>query len=145
MPMKVKIRRANTNISLPTYGTKDAAAFDIASNEDVTIQPKEIKLIHTGLYFESPPGFFLAIFSRSSTPIKKGLMFPHSVGILDPDYSGPDDEALIMVYNFTDQAVEVKKGDRIAQGIFLPVQQVEWEEAEQLRETTRGGIGSTGI
>ncbi len=129
---------------MPGYGTKKSAAFDIASNEDAVIKPKEIKLLHTGLYFEPPEGYFLAIFSRSSTPKKKGLMFPHSVGILDPDYAGPDDEALIMVYNFTDLPVEVKKGERIAQGIFLPVQQVEWEEVDQLLETARGGFGSTG-
>jgi dUTP pyrophosphatase len=141
--MKVKIRRADPSIPLPSYGTKDAAAFDIAASEDVVIQPKEIKLIHTGLYFESPNGYFLAIFSRSSTPKRKGLTFPHGVGILDPDYSGPDDEALIMVYNFSDKEVEVKKGERIAQGIFLPVQQVEWELSENLKETSRGGFGST--
>jgi dUTP pyrophosphatase len=142
--MKIKIRRANPDISLPAYGTKDSAAFDLASNEDIVLQPKDIRLIHTGLFVEAPIGYFLAIFSRSSTPIKKGLMQPHSVGILDPDYSGPDDEVLILVYNFTDNPVEVKKGDRIAQGIFLPVQHVEWEETDKLKDHTRGGFGSTG-
>jgi dUTP pyrophosphatase len=142
--MKVRIRRADPSIPLPEYGTRLSAAFDIASSEDAIVQPKEIKLLHTGLYFEPPKGFFLAIFSRSSTPKRKGLMFPHSVGILDPDYSGPSDEALILVYNFTDQPVEVHRGDRIAQGIFLPVEQVEWELSETLSETSRGGIGSTG-
>ncbi|MBX4187936.1 MAG: dUTP diphosphatase [Candidatus Doudnabacteria bacterium] len=142
--MKVKIRKSDPNVCLPVYGTKDAAAFDIASNEDVIVKPKEIKLIHTGLFFQCPPGYFLAIFSRSSTPITKGLMFPHSVGILDPDYSGPEDEALILVYNFIDKPVEIKKGDRIAQGMFLPMQQVSWEETDTLKEKTRGGFGSTG-
>jgi dUTP pyrophosphatase len=143
--MKVKIRRANPDIALPTYGTPESAAFDIASSEDIIIQPKEVKLVNTGLYFQCPPGYFLAMFSRSSTPSKKGLLPPHGVGVLDPDYAGPNDEAHILVHNFTDKPVEIKKGDRLAQGIFLPFQQVEWEEVEALRETTRGGLGSTGI
>jgi len=142
--MKVKIKRLNPEVPLPAYQTPDAACFDIAANEDVIIQPKEIKLIHTGLIAESPKGYFLALFSRSSTPKKKGLMFPHSVGIVDPDYSGPDDEILIQVINFTDQAVEVKKGERIAQGMFMPVSQVEWEEVDQINDKSRGGVGSTG-
>ncbi|HYC79817.1 MAG TPA: dUTP diphosphatase [Candidatus Binatia bacterium] len=142
--MKVKIRRKDSSVPLPVYGTPDSAAFDIASNEDVVIDPKSLAQIHTGLYFECPPGYFLAMFSRSSTPKKKGLMPPHGVGVLDPDYAGPEDEALVLVYNFTDEPVEVKKGDRIAQGIFLPFQQVEWEEKDSLKEVTRGGVGSTG-
>jgi dUTP pyrophosphatase len=142
--MKVKIRRASQAIPLPVYGTKDAAAFDLASSEEASILPGEIRMVHTGLFVEAPPGYFLAIFSRSSTPIKRGLMLPHGVGILDPDYSGPDDEILLEVYNFTDQPVDVKIGDRVCQGIFLPVQQVEWEETEQLSEVSRGGFGSTG-
>ncbi len=142
--MKVRIRRLNKEIALPYYATKDAACFDIAAIEDVVIKPGEIKHIHTGLYVESPKGYFLALFSRSSTPGRKGLMFPHGVGILDPDYAGPDDEVIILVYNFTDKTTEVTKGQRIAQGMFMPVQQVEWEESEELRGTTRGGFGSTG-
>lgn len=142
--MKVKIRRSDPSIQLPEYQTKHAAAFDIAAGEDKTIQSGEIVFIHTGLYVEAPEGYFLALFSRSSTPKHKHLMFPHSVGIVDPDYSGPDDEILIQVYNFTDGIVEVKKGDRIAQGIFLPINRVEWEEVDRLRGATRGGFGSTG-
>ena len=49
------------------------------------------------------------------------------------------------MYNFTDQPVEIKKGERIAQGLFLKVDQVEWEEVDEIRPTSRGGFGSTGI
>lgn len=141
--MKVNIRRKDNSVPLPEYGTKHAAAFDIAANENIVIPPREVKLIRTGLFFESPEGYFLAVFSRSSTPIKKGLMQPHGVGIVDPDYSGPDDELLILTHNFTDMPVEVKKGDRIAQGMFLPMQQVEWNESKNLKKVSRGGFGTT--
>jgi dUTP pyrophosphatase len=142
--MKVRIRRSNPEIPFPEYKTRDAAAFDFASSEDMAIPPKSVALIPTGLYIQSPEGYFLAIFSRSSMPLKKGLSIPHGVGVLDPDYSGPNDQVLIQLYNFTDQPVEVKKGERVAQGMFLPVRQIEWEEAHGLRENSRGGFGSTG-
>jgi dUTP pyrophosphatase len=142
--MKVKIRRIDKSVDLPEYHTPGSAAFDIPINQDVTIPPKEIALISTGLFVQTPERHFLAIFSRSSTPKRKGLMFPHSVGILDPDYSGPEDEIKLLVYNFTDHPVEVQKGDRIAQGIFMPIDRVEWEEVTHLSEKSRGGFGSTG-
>lgn len=142
--MKVKIKRLNNEVEIPKYQTQDSACFDLSSNEDKTILPKSIEIIRTGLIIEAPRGYFLGIFSRSSTPSKKGLTQPHSVGIIDPDYSGPDDEVLIQVMNFTDKPVEVKRGERIAQGMLLPVQHIEWDEVDSIRDKTRGGVGSTG-
>jgi dUTP pyrophosphatase len=142
--MKVKINRLNPDVKLPTYGTKDAACFDLAAAESTVIQPHEIKLIRTGLIIESPAGYFLAIYPRSSTPRKFRIMFPHSVGIIDPDYSGPDDEVLIQVYNYTPEPIKINTGDRIAQGMFLPIQQVVWEETSDLKNKSRGGFGTTG-
>lgn len=142
--MKVKITKLDPAVQLPTYGTKDAACFDISAFEAATVQPQEIKLIRTGLIIESPSGYFLAIVPRSSTPRKFHIMFPHSIGVIDPDYSGPDDEVLIQVYNFTSEPVHINVGDRIAQGIFLPTQQIEWEETAELKQDSRGGFGSTG-
>jgi dUTP pyrophosphatase len=142
--MKVKIKRLDPNVELPRYQTDESAAFDLAANENAVIGPKEIKLIKTGLIIEAPHGHFLLIASRSSTPRKKGLIIPQAVGIVDRDYSGPEDEILLQVYNITDSTVEVKKGERIAQGMFLPVDHIEWEEVNELRKESRGGYGSTG-
>jgi len=94
---------------------------------------------------EAPVGHFLMIAPRSSLPRKKGLSIPQSVGIVDRDYSGPEDEILLQVYNFTDQDVRVTKGERLAQGIFLKADRVEWEEVERIRAQSRGGFGSTGM
>ena len=143
--MKVKISRLDPGASLPEYKTAESAAFDLAANEDVAIKPKEIKLIRTGLVMEAPSGHFLVIAPRSSLPLKKGLSIPQSIGIIDRDYSGPADEILLQVYNFTDQPVDVKKGERLAQGMFLKTDRIEWEEVAQIREKSRGGFGSTGI
>ena len=81
---------------------------------------------------------------RSSTPKRKGLLKPHGVGITDQDFCGDKDELRIQVYNFTTEPVTVEKGERIAQGIFVPVNLCEWNEVDKIAEKSRGGIGSTG-
>ena len=93
---------------------------------------------------EVPPGYFLAIVARSSTPLKRGLMVANGVGVIDPDYSGPEDEIMIQVLNFTDEPVDVRRGDRLAQGLILQATQVTWEEVDALKGPSRGGFGSTG-
>jgi dUTP diphosphatase len=81
---------------------------------------------------------------RSSTPRRKSLLIPNGVGIIDQDYCGEGDELQVQVLNFSEEAVVVKKGERIAQGLFLPVMQVDWEEVHEVGQG-RGGFGSTGI
>lgn len=93
---------------------------------------------------EVPAGHCLAILARSSTPLKRGLMVANGVGIVDPDYSGPNDEIMIQVINVTDRVVQVRRGDRLAQGIVLPAPRVTWDEVSSIREITRGGFGATG-
>ena len=142
--MRVRIRRLDSTVPLPAYGTGEAAGFDLAASVDLTIAPRAIALVRTGLVIEVPSGHFLAIFARSSTPLKRGLMVANGVGVVDPDYAGPTDEVMIQVINVTDREVRVSKGDRLAQGIILPAPRVVWEEADDLRPTGRGGVGATG-
>ena len=142
--MKVKIKRLDNAIELPKYHTPESAGFDIAAAEDAIVQPREIKIIRSGLIIEAPPEHFLLIAPRSSLALKKGLSMPQSVGIIDSDFSGPNDEISLVVYNFTDKPVSVSKGERLAQGIFLKNDRVEWEEVDQIRKNSRGGYGSTG-
>src|SRR3989344_8515889 len=142
--MKVRIKKVNADVSLPEYHTSESAGFDLSSSADVTIAAGQVAKIPTGLVIQAPKGHFLLIAARSSLPIKKGLMMANGIGVVDPDYAGPNDEIHIIVHNFTQAPVEVKKGDRLAQGIFLPVEQAQWEEVDKLRDDDRGGIGSTG-
>lgn len=142
--MKVKIFRKDFSVSLPEYKTPGSVAFDLASARDVVVPPHEIRLIGTGLVICTPPDHLLLVATRSSTPMNKGLMLANGIGIVDQDYCGPDDEIKIQVLNFTDQPVEIKKGDRLAQGLFLQLNRVEWEEVKELDTKTRGGFGSTG-
>ncbi len=98
----------------------------------------------TGLVIEVPAGMFLGIFARSSTPLKRGLMVANGVGVVDSDYCGPKDEIKLAVINVSRAVVDVKRGDRLAQGILLPAPRVEWEEVGELRSDSRGGFGATG-
>ena len=141
--MRLKITRLDATLPLPAYGTDEAAGFDLSAASDLTIAPRTIALIRTGLIIEVPTGYFLAIIARSSTPLKRGLVVPNGVGVIDPDYSGPTDEVMIQVLNITDRDVAVKRGDRLAQGIVLPAPRVVWEEVSEIRHVSRGGFGAT--
>ncbi len=142
--MRLRIRRLDSTVPLPAYGTHDAAGFDLAAARDLTIPPGQIALVRTGLVIEVPTGHFLAIFARSSTPLKRGLLVANGVGVVDPDYSGPDDEIMIQVLNVSRTDVLVRRGDRLAQGIVLPATRVAWDEVTEIRPVSRGGFGATG-
>ena len=142
--MQLKIRRLDSTVSLPAYGTDESAGFDLSAAHEVVVAPRQIVLVRTGLVIEVPPGYFLGIFARSSTPLKRGLLVANGVGVIDPDYSGPNDEVMIQVLNITDREVRVARGDRLAQGIVLPAPRVTWDEVGEIREVTRGGFGATG-
>jgi dUTP pyrophosphatase len=143
--LPVSIRRVRPGAELPRYQTDGAAGFDLAACEDMTVRPGEVTLVPTGLVIRTPPGHFLAIVARSSTPLKRGLMVANGVGVVDSDYCGPADEVKIEVVNFTQQPVRIARGDRLAQGLFIPVVRAQWEETDaDLREVSRGGFGATG-
>jgi dUTP pyrophosphatase len=129
---------------MPSYQTAGAAGFDLAASADVTIAPGAIVLIPTGLVIEVPKGHFLAIFARSSTPLKKGLVVANGVGVVDSDYCGTTDEVKIQIMNVTPATVEVKTGDRLAQGVVMPYVRVELEDGDGATAPSRGGFGSTG-
>jgi dUTP pyrophosphatase len=143
--LSVRIRRLHPSVPLPAYQTSGAAGFDLAASEDLVIAPGAVALVPTGLVIEVPDGYFLGIFARSSTPLRRGLIVSNGVGVIDSDYCGPADEIKIQVLNVTSTAVTVKAGDRIAQGLFLPVARAAWRETEDdLRGGSRGGFGATG-
>lgn len=131
-------------MNLPSYQTAGAAGFDLAASVEMTIQPGEVTLVPTGLVIQVPAGHFLGVFARSSTPLKRGLMVANGVGIVDQDYCGPTDEIKIEVYNFTANPVVVHPGDRLAQGLILPVVRANWIESDPSGRTARGGFGTTG-
>lgn len=142
--LNINIKRVDTTLELPVYATTGSVGFDLLCREDTTIDARELGRVPGNLIVQTPPGYMLMITMRSSTARRKGLLMPNGVGIIDQDYCGEGDELLISVYNFRDEPVTVQRGERIAQGIFVPIMRVAWSEVETIGEG-RGGFGSTGV
>jgi len=144
MSTKAKIKRIDLSLPLPVYETDGSVGFDILARKETEIPSKEIVLVPGNIIVEVPKGYMLMVASRSSTPRKKGLLPPHGLGIIDHDYCGEEDEIKIQVYNFTDKSVKVLKGEKIAQGVFIKINKLQWKEVSDMRKNSRGGFGSTG-
>lgn len=142
--MKIRIRRVDKTLVLPRHETDGAVGFDFVTRETTTIEPGAIALVPGNVVVEVPKGYALLIVPRSSLPRKKALVCPHSIGVIDQDYCGPDDEILVQVQSISKEPITVERGERIAQGIFVKVEQAEWEEVDDHGVQSRGGFGSTG-
>jgi len=142
--MQVKIQRVDTSLPLPQYESKGAVGFDLITRETTIVEPGSIALVPSNVIVRVPEGHMLIITPRSSLPRKKGLVCPHSIGIIDQDYHGAEDELLVQVQNISQEPVTVERGERIAQGLFVRVDQAEWNEVDDHGAETRGGFGSTG-
>ena len=146
MRTNVQFAKLRPNAKTPTRGSSYAAGYDLyacMNLESYTLHPGETFKIGTGISVTPPKGYFGAIFARSGLATKQGLRPANCVGVCDEDYTG---EYIIAVHNDSNHAQVIHDGDRIAQLIFLPYLDVEFEEVETLEETTRGsgGFGSTG-
>lgn len=142
--MIVKVKRIDKSLEIPQYHTKGSVGFDLTAREETKIKPFEIKLIPLNLIAKVPKGYGLFLFSRSSVPIKKGLMVANGVGVVDQDYCGEEDELKLSALNFTRKTVTVEKGERICQGIFLKLETAKFKEVNKMSTMSRGGFGSTG-
>ena len=143
--ISVKIKRISKNVLLPSYQTEHSSGVDLQADilEPVTLQSGERQLIPTGISVAIPAGFEAQIRPRSGLAIKKGLSLVNTPGTIDADYRG---EIKVIAINLGKEPILIEKGERIAQMVFVPVVQAQFEEVETLDETTRGagGFGSTG-
>ncbi len=133
------------DVKIPVRQTSHSAGYDLASIEEVTLNPGDIKMIPTGLKVKLPGDEALFVFPRSSLGIKKQLMMSNSVGVIDADYyNNPNNEGHIMVplYNFGKSAVTIEKGERVAQGIFMEYRKTADDDAKDIERV--GGFGSSG-
>lgn len=142
--MHVSIQRIDPTLPLPPYASTGAVGFDLVTRVTTVIEPGAIALVPGNVVVKVPEGYALLIVPRSSMPRKKGLVCPHSIGVIDQDYHGENDELLVQVQNITDQPVTVERGERIAQGMFVKVEQAQWNEVTSHGAKSRGGFGSTG-
>lgn len=172
--INVKVRKLHDDAVIPRYATDGASGFDLVAVEDVVIAPGETKLVRTGLAFEIPPGYEMQIRPRSGISLKTKLRVANSPGTIDEDFRG---EVCVIVDNthetdfwgdyahqpdlidgnslswdigvaYSINTYLIRKGDRIAQGVIVPVVRANFEVADgELTETGRGAgsFGSTGI
>lgn len=142
--IEVKVRNASKE-ALPAYQTPLSAGMDLRADvtEPVVLQPGQRTLVPTGLYMELPAGYEAQIRPRSGLALKHGITVLNSPGTIDADYRG---EIQVLLVNLSDQAFEVKRGERIAQMVVARHERVQWVETEALSETERGagGFGHTG-
>ena len=145
MNTTVKFVKLRDGAIAPSHGSSLSAGFDLHAclSELEEIKPHETVKIGTGLAIQPPTGYFGAIFARSGLATKNGLRPANCVGVCDEDYTG---EYIVAIHNDTDDNQIIKNGDRIAQLVFLPYLNVEFNEVDSLDETDRGsgGFGSTG-
>ncbi len=141
--MPVDIFRIHPDAQIPEYKTEGAVAFDLAVIESKTVNPGETVFFKTGLVVCTPENHALILASRSSNS-KKGIMLANSIGIIDEDYCGPEDELKLAIHNIFDKPYLVEKGERIAQGMFVPISKATFNEVTELTNKNRGGFGTTG-
>lgn len=135
---------ADQDIHVPERKTSNSAGYDLEAAEDITVWPSEIVVVPTGLKAYMGSNEYLSIFIRSSLAFTKGLMLANNTGIIDSDYyNNPDNEGHLMIgmYNAGTSPVYIKKGERVAQGIFMKYLTCDNDCASGKRV---GGIGSTG-
>jgi len=142
--MKIKIKRFDKSLPLPSYKTPGAACLDMYSRETVTIEPQTLGYIPLNVALEIPEGSWVMLAARSSTH-KLGLMPANGIGIGDHDFSGDNDEYKLIVYNILKTPVTIEKGSRVAQIMVVNYERVELEDVDQLTNPNRGGLGTTGI
>ena len=141
--MDVRITKLDPRAVIPEYKTPLAAAFDLTVIEDATVAAHQHAALRTGLGFGIPEGHVMLIFSRSSTFMKFGVILANGVGIIDPDYSGPDDELHVVVLNPGNEAILIQAGSRVAQAMILPRPEITFVEGPA-GDINRGGFGTTG-
>ncbi len=131
---------------LPAPMSEHAAGMDLcaACDEDVALEPGQIKLIPCGFTMAIPAGYEAQVRPRSGLALKHGITLPNAPGTIDADYRG---EVRVILQNLGAETFTVARGMRIAQMVIAPVTRAEVVLVQQLDETARGegGFGHTGV
>lgn len=134
--VRVITHKLNPLATIPLYAHNTDSGADIAALEDITIPPRSLLKVRTGLSFEIPYGYELQVRSRSGLASKDNVFVLNSPGTIDTDYRG---ELQVLLYNMSDTPKAYKAGKNIAQLVLSPVYQASYEELERGDK----GFGST--
>jgi dUTP pyrophosphatase len=140
---------------LPVFKTEGSVACDICALEDTVLHFGKTTKVRTGLVAVAPIGFYWELCVRSSLGLKyPGVMLSNGIGIIDSDFSGPDDEICVLLYNAAaakgplEPGYVIRKGERIAQLVLREAVKpliVEIDHKTLAHRSSRGGFGSTDV
>lgn len=141
----IRIKKLDCNAVIPKYGSDFSAGADLyaLTDRDIILKPGETFFVHTGIAVEIPEGLVGLVYARSGLACKQGIAPANKVGVIDSDYRG---EIMVALYNHSAEERVITDKERIAQLVITPYLHADFEEADELFETTRGagGFGSTG-
>jgi len=144
--VKILDARVGTEFPLPTYATSGSAGLDLRACLDTALEitPGMTTLVPTGLAIHiGDPGLAAVILPRSGLGHKHGIVLGNLVGLIDSDYQG---QLMVSVWNRGQQSFTLQPGDRLAQLVFVPVVQAEFNLVEDFDASARGegGFGHSG-
>ena len=144
--LKILDERLGKEIALPQYATSGSAGLDLRAclTEPLTLQPGATALIPTGLAIHLADHHLAAVLlPRSGLGHKHGIVLGNLVGLIDSDYQG---QVFVSCWNRGQEPFEIVVGERIAQMVFVPVVQAEFDIVENFDASARGsgGFGHTG-
>jgi dUTP pyrophosphatase len=144
--LKLIDNRIGNSIPFPEYATPGSAGLDLRACLDapLILEPGATFLIPTGLAIHiEDPGLAAVLLPRSGLGHKHGIVLGNLTGLIDSDYQG---QVFVSCWNRSLQAFEIQPGDRIAQMVFIPVVQVEFEQVDDFSASRRGegGFGHSG-
>ncbi|SNV18139.1 dUTP diphosphatase [Rhodococcus rhodochrous] len=140
----IPLRRLDPELPVPTRAHPGDAGVDLCTSVDVTLAPGERALVGTGIAVALPVGTVGLIHPRSGLAAKFGLSVVNTPGTVDAGYRG--EIKVCLINHDTERAVELRRGDRIAQLLVQRVELVDFVEVDELDDTARGsgGYGSSG-
>tara|TARA_B000000475_G_scaffold21200_1_gene17039 strand:- start:740 stop:1207 length:468 start_codon:yes stop_codon:yes gene_type:complete len=144
--LKILDSKIGSSIPLPHIATDGSAGMDMRAciDEEVKVTPGETVLIPTGIAIYIADNKLAAVLlPRSGLGHKHGLVLGNLTGLIDSDYQG---QIFISCWNRSSTSYSIKPGDRIAQMVFVPVEQVEFDIVQEFKQTDRGegGFGHSG-
>lgn len=145
MSVDVLIVRLDEALPLPSYAHPGDAAVDLYATTDVVLQPGRRSVVGTGVAIALPAGYAAFVHPRSGLALRHGLTMVNAPGTIDAGYRG--EISVLLLNTDPDHAIELRRGDRIAQLVVQRVADVVLHEVQRLPGTHRGagGFGSTGV
>ena len=138
---KIKIKKIHPDAIIPRYAHNGDAGLDLFTIESLELEPRERKTVPLGLAIEIPEGYVGLIWDKSGLSHKYGIK--SFGGVIDSSYRG---EIHVGVINLSDKFFSFEKGHKIGQLLIQKVEQINFEEVDELTDSSRGagGFGSTG-